>query len=441
MFDIRLIRENPKAVEENLKRRNDAEKIALLKEVIADDKKYREDLAEMEKLKHDRNVVSEEIAALKKSGKDVSAKVKEAAELPKKIKALEDEVVKLKEKIDYALMRIPNMLHESVPIGKDDTENVVVKTWGTAPKFNFQPKNHEEILTKLGLLDEESAAKVTGRGFYYLKGSLAMLNQAIIKYAIDLLTNRGLHIHLSAGDAEARRLRGHGRPRGFRERDVQDRERRPLHDSDCRALDGSHVRQRDTEQEGSSDKVRGTEHQLQEGDRDARQVHERSVPRAPVRQGGAVHLLLSRGLLEAARGAAEELRGTVSGARVLHYRVVNVCTGDIGSIAAKKYDTECWMADGVFRETGSNSNCTDYQARRINIKYRDKEGQAPAGFVHTLNNTALATSRTMVCLIEQNQQADGTVAIPKAALALHERGKEIGSAEIAILSYYILCSI
>jgi len=98
----------------------------------------------------------------------------------------------------------------------------------------------------------------------------------------------------------------------------------------------------------------------------------------------------------------------------LHYRVVNVCTGDIGIIAAKKYDTEIWMADGVFREIGSNSNCTDYQARRLNIKYRIKEGQAPAGFVHTLNNTALATSRTMIAILEQYQQADGSVVVPRA---------------------------
>jgi len=98
----------------------------------------------------------------------------------------------------------------------------------------------------------------------------------------------------------------------------------------------------------------------------------------------------------------------------LHYRVVNVCTGDIGSIAAKKYDTEVWMADGQFRESGSNSNCTDYQARRLNIKYREKEGQAPIGFVHTLNNTALATSRTIVAIVEQYQQKDGSVIIPKA---------------------------
>jgi len=98
----------------------------------------------------------------------------------------------------------------------------------------------------------------------------------------------------------------------------------------------------------------------------------------------------------------------------LHYRVVNVCTGDIGSLAAKKYDIEVWMADGVFREIGSNSNCTDYQARRLNIRYRMKEGQAPAGFVHTLNNTALATSRTMIAILEQYQQADGSVVVPEA---------------------------
>jgi seryl-tRNA synthetase len=96
----------------------------------------------------------------------------------------------------------------------------------------------------------------------------------------------------------------------------------------------------------------------------------------------------------------------------LHYRVVNVCTGDIGNIAAKKYDTELWMSDGAFREAGSNSNCTDYQARRLNIKYREKEGSPPIGFVHTLNNTALATSRTMVALLEQFQQDDGSIALP-----------------------------
>jgi seryl-tRNA synthetase len=98
----------------------------------------------------------------------------------------------------------------------------------------------------------------------------------------------------------------------------------------------------------------------------------------------------------------------------LHYRVVNVCTGDIGSIAAKKYDTEAWMADGEFREVGSNSNCTDYQARRLNTRYRMKEGQAPVGFVHTLNNTAIATSRTMIMIMEQYQQADGNIKVPKA---------------------------
>jgi seryl-tRNA synthetase len=97
----------------------------------------------------------------------------------------------------------------------------------------------------------------------------------------------------------------------------------------------------------------------------------------------------------------------------LHYRVVNICTGDIGTIAAKKYDIECWMADGKFRGTGSNSNCTDYQARRLNIKWREGPGKPPAGYVHTLNNTALATSRTMIAIIEQNQQKDGSVKIPK----------------------------
>jgi seryl-tRNA synthetase len=412
MLDIKLIRENPKAVEENLKKRGDEEKLKMLKDLIESDKKYRGDLQELEKLKHDRNVISEEIATLKKSGKDTSTKVKKASEIPKKIKGLEEEVLKLKEKIDSYLMRLPNILHESVPIGKDDSDNVIIKTWGKPPKFDFEPKNHAEITTKLGLLDEERAAKIAGRGFYYLKGSLAMLDQAIIKYAIDFLVKRGYVFVF---------------PPAMLKRDA--------YEGMVDLADFENVMYKIENEDLYM--IATAEHSMGSMYKDEI-LNKKDLPIKFVglstnfrREIGA-HGKYTKGLFrvhqfnkieqfifclpeeswkfhEELQNNSEELYEGLG----LHYQVVNVCTGDIGSIAAKKYDINCWMADGIFRETGSNSNCTDYQARRLNVKFREKEGQIPAGFVHTLNNTALATSRTMVCLIEQNQQKDGTVLIPK----------------------------
>jgi seryl-tRNA synthetase len=412
MFDIKLIREKPKAVEENLKKRMDEEKLKMLEDLIEKDKKYREDLQELEKLKHDRNVISEEIAALKKAGKDTSTKVKKASEIPNKIKKLEEEVLKLKEKIDFYLMSLPNILHESVPIGKDENDNVVIKTWGKVPKFDFEPKNHAEIVTDLGLLDEERAAKVAGRGFYYLKGSLALLDQAIIKYAIDFLVKRGYVFVF---------------PPAMLKRDA--------YEGMVDLADFENVMYKIENEDLYM--IATAEHSMGSMYKDE-VLNKKDLPIKFVglstnfRKEIGAHGKYTKGLFrvhqfnkveqfifclpedswkfhEELEKNSEELYQGLG----IHYQVVNVCTGDIGSIAAKKYDILCWMADGVFRETGSNSNCTDYQARRLNIKYREKEGQAPAGFIHTLNNTALATSRTMVAIIEQYQQKDGTVLIPE----------------------------
>ena len=412
MLDIKLIRENPSLVEDNLKKRNDPEKIKLLEQLIEDDKHYREELQEMEELKHKRNDISKEISELKKEGKDASEKMKEASELPVKIKNLEDHTTDLKEKIDDALMRIPNLLHDSVPVGEGEDDNVVIKTWGKAPKFDFEPKSHAEIATNLGLLDEERAAKIAGTGFYYLKGSLALLDQAIIRYAIDSLVKKGYVFvfppHMMRKEAYQGMV------------DLADFE------TVMYKIEGEDLYM-----------VATAEHPLGSMFKDET-LNKKDLPMKFVglstnfRKEIGAHGKYTKGLFrvhqfnkveqfifckpedswklhEELQKNSEELYQGLN----LHYQVVNVCTGDIGSIAAKKYDILTWMADNVFRETGSNSNCTDYQARRLNIKYREKEGQVPVGYVHTLNNTALATSRIMVSIIEQYQQKDGTVLIPK----------------------------
>jgi seryl-tRNA synthetase len=412
MFDIKLIRENPNVVEENLKKRMDEGKLKMLEDLIEKDKKYREDLQELEKLKHDRNVISEEIAALKKSGKDTSTKVKKASENPNKIKKLEEEVLKLKEKIDFYLMSLPNILHESVPIGKDENDNVVIKTWGKAPKFDFKPKSHAEILTNLGLLDEERAAKVVGRGFYYLKSSLAMLDQAIIKYAIDFLVKKGYVFVFPPAMLKRDAYEGMVDLADF-ENVMYKIENEDLYMiATAEHPIGSMYKDEVLSKKDLPIKFVGlsTNFRREIG---AHGKYTKGLFR--VHQFNKVEQFIfclpedSWKFHEELQKNSEELYQGLG----IHHQVTNVCTGDIGSIAAKKYDILCWMADGVFRETGSNSNCTDYQARRLNVKYREKEGQAPVGFVHTLNNTALATSRTIVAIIEQFQQEDGTVLIPE----------------------------
>lgn len=413
MFDIKLIREDPESVRKDLERRQDPEATALLDKIIIEDKKYRELLQQTQNLKQKRNVVSKEIAEMKKNGKDASLKMKQAQDMPEEIKKMEEQMLNVKEKLDLSLMSLPNLLHESVPYGKDDTENVETKRSGKEPKFDFEPKSHAEILTDMGLLDEERAGKVAGSGFYYLKGSLALMENAIIKYAIDFLTKKGYVlvippsmlrrkayegvVDLSDFESVMYKIEGEDlyliatseHPIGaMYQNETINKKHLPLKfvglSTNFRKEVGSH---------GKYTKGTFRVHQFNKVEQFVFSLPEQSWKLHEELQKNSE--LLYEGL-------------------GLHYRVVNVCTGDIGSIAAKKYDIEIWMADGEFREVGSNSNCTDYQARRLNVKFREKEGAPSIGFVHTLNNTALATSRTLIGIVEQYQQKDGSVLIPEA---------------------------
>jgi len=416
MLDIKLIRENSKLVESNLKKRGDEDKIKLLHSLISDDKKYRELLQEVEKLKHDRNVLSEEIAKLKKEKKDASKKLKEAEKIPEEIKKIEKETEKLKENIDNALMTIPNILHESVPIGKDENDNVEIRKWGKPPKFDFEPKSHLEILENLGMIDTESGAKVAGSLFFYLKGPVVLLDLALQRFAIEFLMKKGFQVLEPPLMVNRKVYEGMiGNPFDFAEASYKiDGEELYLIPTSEYPIGGMFIDKTFNKKDlplklcGVSSCFRkevGTHGKYSKG---LYRMH----------QFNKVEQFIfclpedSWDFLEELQKNSEELYQQLG----LHFRVVNMCTGDIGVKAAKKYDTEAWMADGKFREVGSNSNCTDYQARSLNIKYREKEGQAPSGFVHTLNNTALATSRTMIAILEQYQQKDGTVLIPKVLL-------------------------
>jgi len=413
MLDIKLIREQPEVVRSNLEKRGDPEKLMMLDDLIRFDREWRQLLTRVNELRHRRRMVTEEIARLRKEGRDTSKRVEEAKSIPREIQKLEAQVKERKESVNQILLRLPNILHESVPVGKDESANVVVRVVGKPPKFDFEPKNHLEIAQNLGLMDAERAAKVAGHGFYYLKGPLVLLDFAITAYAIDFMAERGYQLveppfmmhkkpYMGATDLETfedqlYKVEGedlylvataeHPLAALFMN-EVIERKDLPMKlvgfSTNFRKEVGAH---------GKYTKGLFRMHQFNKVEQfvfclpqDSWRFHE-----------------------ELQRNAEDMYEGLG-----LHFRAVNVCTADIGNLAAKRYDVEVWMADGVHREIGSNSNCTDYQARRLNIRYREKAGMAPAGFVHTVNNTALATSRTMMAILEQFQQKDGTVLIPKA---------------------------
>jgi len=412
MLDIKLIREHPEIVEKNLQKRGEPEKLEMLHELIEYDKQWRNTLTKASELRHQRKLITSEIATLKKQKKDASKQIEKAKTIPQEIKELEIMVAEYREKADMLLMKLPNILHESVPFGKDEHDNLVEKIVGKAPEFDFEPKSHVEIAQDLDLIDFERAAKVAGHGFYYLKGNLARLDFAIMAYTMDFLRDRGYTLIETP-------LMMHRKPYlGVTDLEFFGDQLYKIENDDLYLIATS-------------------EHPMAASFMDEVILQEdlpiKYVGISPCfRKEVGAHGKYTKGLFrvhqfnkieqfifchpddswkfhEELQKNSEDLYQSLG----LHYRVVNVCTGDIGIIAAKKYDIEVWMADGTFREAGSNSNCTDYQARRLNIKYRKKEGQSPADYIHTLNNTAIATSRTLIAILEQFQQKDGTVKIPQ----------------------------
>lgn len=413
MLDINLIREHPDVVRDSLKRRGDAEKLKMLDELIEYDKGWRQSLTKLNRLRHKKNVITNEIAELKKEGKDAKQKIQQVNEITQKIDELKEKVGEYKENINYILLRLPNILHDAVPIGKDENDNVEIRVWGKPPKFDFEPKTHLEIASNLGLIDADRAAKASGAGFYYLKNELVLLDLAIQRFAIDSLMKKGFTLIEPPFMINKKAYEGMiGDPFDFTEAsykvegtefyliptaeyplgsmfidEVFDKKDLPI-----KLVGISACFRKEVGTHGKYTKGLFRTHQFNKVEQFIVCLPEQSW-----------------NLLEELQRNSEELYQKLG----LHHRVVSLCSGDITAKAARAYDIEVWMADGEFRESGTNSNCTDYQARRLGIRFREKEGQAPAGFVHTLNNTALATSRTMIAILEQFQQRDGSVVIPK----------------------------
>jgi seryl-tRNA synthetase len=413
MLDIKLIRENPDFVRENLSRRGEPEFLRMLDELIECDKLWRQHLTRLNDLRRERNRITTEIAASKKRGVDATAMVSRAKEIDKEIASLERLVGEYEEKVRYYLMRLPNLLHDSVPIGKDENDNVTVRTWGEIPHFNFPVKDHIELGLSLDIMDIERAGKIAGARFFYLKREGVLLDIALLIFALEEMVKKGYTPIEPPFMMRRKPYEGVTALSDFEDSLYK------IEDEDLYLIATS-------------------EHPMAAMFMDevlkAEDLPIKLVGISPnFRKEAGAHGKDTRGIFrthqfnkveqfifckpedswkfhEELIRNAEELVQKLG----LPYRVVNVCTGDIGTVAAKKYDIEVWMpAQNAYREIISCSNCTDYQARRLNIRYREKEGEPPKGFVHTLNSTALATGRTIVAILENYQQADGSVVIPE----------------------------
>jgi seryl-tRNA synthetase len=400
MLDIKLIRENPEVVRKNLERRRSDYP---LDELIGIDKDWRDSLQQMEKLKAQRNKVSLEIAK-----KRDEAKIKEMKKVNEDIKKLETEVGRLESEEREMLLSIPNILHESVPDGAGEQDNVEVRKWGKAEKPDFKLKDHVDAAIALDLVDIERAAKVSGARFYYLKNDLVKLDYSLMMFGLDHLISKGYVpieppymlmrkpfegavILSDFGDViykiegEDLHLIGtseHALAAMHMDEVLENLPLKYAGISPCfRKEAGAHGK--DTKGIFRVHQFNKVEQFIFCKPKDSWKYHEELIKNA------------------------EELFQKLG----LPYRVITLCSGETGKVAAKTYDLELWMAaQGKYREAVSASNCTDYQARRLNIKYTEGSKRE---FVHTLNSTAIATSRALVAILENNQQKDGSILIPE----------------------------
>jgi seryl-tRNA synthetase len=412
MLDIKLIRENPDQVRTNLQKRGDPANLKMLDELIKRDQEWRVNLTKLNELRHKRKQITTEIATLKKKGKEADKEISEGRTVDTEITALEKDVAEDEKKVHDFLMRLPNLLHESVPIGKDENDNAQVKTWGKIPKFSFPIKGHIELGLNLDIMDIERAGKIAGARFFYLKGAGVQLDYALLNFALEEMIKKGFTAIEPPFLMRREAYEGVVALSDFEDvlYKVENEDLYLIATSEhpMGAMYMNEVLMADNlplKLAGVSTNFRKEAGAHGKDTRGIFRTHQFNKIEQFVFCRPEESWKIHEQLLQNAEELAQKLG--------LPYRVANVCTSDIGTVAAKKYDIEAWMpAQNAYREIVSCSNCTDYQARRLNIRYREKEGEAPKGFVHTLNSTAIATGRTIVAILENYQQQDGSIIVP-----------------------------
>jgi len=414
MLDLKLLRERPEVIMKDLGKRNLSSKVPLVTEAAENDRDWRRFKTQVEDLRHTQNQLTAEVAILKKEGKMIESKLKEIKGIPERIVSLDAQAEKKHARLQEIMMSFPNILEESVPPGTDEKDNVVVRTWGQPRRFDFKPKHHIDLLTELGMVDVERAAKIAGARTFFLEGEMVKLEHSIMRYALDLVSGKGFKpleppfmmnrrayegvVDLSAFGPVIYKIESEDlhliatseHPLVARHMDeILDGSTLPVKYcgfSPCfRVEAGAHGK--DTKGIFRTHQFYKVEQVVFSRPEESRSLHEQLIANA------------------------EEIFRNLG----LPHRVVILCSGDTGSTSSKTYDLEAWLpAQGRFREMVSASNVTDYQARRLKIRYREKQSEQPK-LVHTLNSTAV-TTRALVAICENYQQSDGSILLPEVLI-------------------------
>jgi len=405
MLDIKLIREKPEEIKAAIARKG--AEAALVDELLDLDKRRRDLIAKIERFQTEVNQRSKEIAQY--HGQQKIDAINDASESSEKIKQLKPELEKVESDFRRVSLGIPNPPQDDVIDGESDKDNTVNRTWGEKPNFDFKPKDNVELAEDLGLFNTEKAAKVAGSRFYYLTGQMVILEQALFRFALDLLVKEGFIPVIPPVLLNRKVMEGAGYIPGGEDEIYKTQDDLYLAGTSEQPLVGLHM-----------DEI------LNSKDLPLRYA---GISTCFRREAGS-HGKDVRGILRAHQfnkiemfsfvkpeDSAKEHEYLVSLEEKLMqklklpYQVINICAGDLGAPAAKKFDIEAWLpSEGKYRETHSCSNCTDFQARRLNIRYKNTESRVE--FVHTLNGTAFA-ERPLLAIIENYQQKDGSVKVPE----------------------------
>ncbi len=405
-----MIRENFEQVKEKLQTRDVPEET--LTEFLRLDKKRRSLLVETEEMKKNRNDVSEKIAQAKRNKEDTSEQIAEMREVGSKIKSLDKEIAEIDEELNTIATTLPNLPHDSVPVGKDEDDNVEVRKWGDTQTFSFEAKNHWDIGENLNILDFERGAKVSGSRFVYYKGLGARLERALYNFMLDQhVYHQGYTEMIPPYAVNSQAMFGTGQFPKFTEDVFQ------LEDSDLTLIPTAEVPLTNYYSNEILDESQlpvyftalspAFRSEAGSAGRDTRgliRLHQFNKVEM-VKFSDSQH---SYDELEKMTADAESILQKLG----LSYRVITLSTGDMGFSAAKTYDLEVWIpAQNTYREISSCSNCEDFQARRAMIRYRDTEGKPH--YAHTLNGSGLAVGRTVAAILENYQNEDGSVTIPE----------------------------
>src|SRR5919198_2085122 len=409
MIDLKLLKENPQVIEDMLKKR----KLDFpIKDLLTLDKMRRRIVIEMQEAKHKKNILANTIATKKKNKNDIAGELEEMNKIGDKIIDLEREKTVIEPRFRHLLMMVPNVIHESVPIGNDETDNVIIKQNGTPRKHSFNPKDHVDIATSLDLVDIERAAKISGARFYFLKNDLVRMNQALMHFSLDFLSKKGYVIVQPPFMIRKHAMEGAVILGDFQEVIYK--------------IEGE-----DLYMIGTSEHAIASMHM--DEILDGKQLPIKYAGFSPCfRKEAGAHGKDMKGIFSAHQFEKVEqfiycrpedswkehekmltLTEEFFQKLGIPYRVMLLSSGDTGKISAKTYDVEAWMAgQNAYREVVSCSNCLDYQARRLGIRFRDRTNEETR-LVHTLNSTLVATERTLVAILENFQTPRGTIEVPK----------------------------